>query len=455
MTEQTSFAPRSILLPAILQVDGQAPCFGAIASLSDQGLAFDFQSTPLTQQFVGQTAQLDFDLQDQHHSCKGLIVNIQGQRALLSMRCASPNVLVALQSVNRGNTPSLASRLTTLQVQQSCHTQFMDSMKAVVDTFYQLLSAPPQISLVPQDGEAAPPDRRPLQHLLIPRRPQITRLFTQAYPMHPELHLRFSNASSTSPTDPVDMEQVDDWIRRTTIAQQVVESIQPLPDEFSRHYSLLNSASKPDSHPYQLDAVLKVLADQIAPHKPGPNQLALCYTLMGQAFQKHAIEIYRAMLRILESAPSEPIHQPQHITSLTEWLKISAADSAASGASGNVTITGGGGNATTGAATPIQISKLAALLSRLTENLGELSERLPPTSSLPGIPFTGAPVPGLIARDRVFSHFLPAQAGLTDTGGLLQGNLAIMGSGQPLAASGTRSAAYPTWTMRPCRGCPP
>ena len=427
MTEQISCAPRSILLPAILQVDGQAPCFGAIASLSDQGLAFDFQSTPLTQQFVGQTAQLDFDLQGQHHSCKGLIVHIQGQRTLLSMRCASPNVLVALQSVNRGNTPSLASRLTTLQVQQACHTQFMDSMKAVVDTFYQLLSAPPQISLVPQDGETAPPDRLPLQYLLIPQRPQITRLLTQAYPMHPELHLRFSNASSTSPTDPVDMEQVDDWIRRTTIAQQVVESIQPLPDEFSRHYSLLNNASKPGSHPYQLDAVLKVLADQVAPHKLEPSQLALCYTLMGQAFQKHAIAIYQAMLRILESAPSESAHQPQHITSLAEWLKISAVDTAASDGSGNVA---------TDAATPIQINKLATLLSRLTENLGELSERLPPSSSLPGIPFTGAPVPGLIARDRVFNHFLPAQAGLTDAGGLLQGNLAVMGSGAAISGVG-------------------
>lgn len=427
MTKQTSFAPRSILLPAILQVDGQAPCFGAIASLSDQGLAFDFQSTPLTQQFVGQTAQLDFDLQGQHHSCKGLIVHIQGQRTLLSMRCSSPNVLAALQSVNRGNTPSLASRLTTLQFQQACHTQFMESMKAVVDTFYQLLSAPPQVSLVPQDGEAAPPDHRSLQHLLIPWRPQITRLFTQAYPMHPELHLRFSNASSTSPTDPVDMEQVDDWIRRTTIAQQVVESIQPLPDEFSRHYSLLNNASKPGSHPYQLDAVLKVLADQVAPHKPDPNQLALCYTLMAQAFQKHAIEIYQAMLRILESAPSESAHQPQKINSLAEWLKISAADSGAST---------GDGSAAADAATPIQINKLAALLGWLTESLGALSESLPSPSSLPGLPFSGAPVPGLIARDRVFSHFLPAQAGRTDTGELLQGNLAVVGSGAAISGVG-------------------
>ena len=62
---------------------------------------------------------------------------------------------------------------------------------------------------------------------------------------------------------------------------------------------------------------MKVLADQIAPHKLEPNQLALCYTLMGQAFQKHAIEIYQAMLRILEECAIRiRIHQPQHITSL-------------------------------------------------------------------------------------------------------------------------------------------
>ena len=136
MSEQATFAPRSILLPAVLQVEGWAPCFGTIASLTEQGLAFDFQNAPLSQQSVGLTAQLDFDLHAQHHSSKGLIVNIQGGRALLSLRSASMNILAALQSVNREGTPSLATRLSSLQVQQACHAQFMGSMKAVVDDFF-------------------------------------------------------------------------------------------------------------------------------------------------------------------------------------------------------------------------------------------------------------------------------------------------------------------------------
>lgn len=426
MTEPHSFAPRTVLLPAVLQVDGEAPCFGSIASLSSQGLAFDFQFTPLTQQFVGQTAQLDFDVQGQHHSCKGLIINIQSQRALLSMRNASATILAALQSVNRSNAPSLAARLTALQVQQACHAQFMAHMKAVVDVFYQLLSAPPPVSPVPQGGETAPPDRRPLLPILNLLRPQITRLFTQAYPMHPELQNRFSDASSSNSADPVDMERVDDWIRRTTIAQQVVESIQPLPDEFNRHYTQLNHASKPVDHPYQPAAVLNILATLIAPLGLDPNQRVLCYTLMGQAFQEHALEIYQAMLRVLEEAPSESTHQARQITSLAEWLKISAA---AAGAQGE------GENTPADATTSIQFTQLAALLGKLTDNLGELSDRLPP-STPSGTHATGTPVPALLARDRIFSHFLPAHAGLTDASGLFQGSLSNLGAGTPLSGVG-------------------
>ena len=299
-------------------------------------------------------------------------------------------------------------------------------MKAVVDTFYRLVSAPPQASLVPQAGEETPPDHRSLQHILIPQRPQITRLFTQAYPMHPELQTRFSDASSTHPIDLVDMAQVDDWIRRTTIAQQAVEPIQPLVAEFSLHYSVLNNASKQAAHPYQPDAVLKVLADMVAPLELEPNQRALCYTLMGQAFQTHAAEIYQALLRILQDAPSEFVHQPHQITSLEEWLKISAALPAAAGE---------GGGAVADMATSIQINQLAALLGRLTENLGDLSERLPP-SAPSGASSMGAPIPALMARDRIFSHFLPAQAGLADVSSLLQGNLAIQESGTVMGAVG-------------------
>lgn len=414
MTEQNPFTPRSVLLPAVLQIDGQAPCFGAIASLSSQGLAFDFQSTPLTNQFVGQTAQLDFDHQGQHFSFKSLIVHILGQRALLSTRNTSTRVLAALQSANQSNGPSLAASLTTLQVQHACHTQFMESMKAVVDTFYQLLSAPPQISLEPQDGEAVPSDHHPLLPILVSQRPKIIRLFTQAYPMHPELQNRFSDASSNNPTDSVDMARVDDWIRRTTIAQQVIESIQPLEAEFSHHYNQQNGAGKQITHPYEPDAVLHVLANLLVPIELDPNQRAQCYTLMGQAFQKHAGETYPAMLRILEDSSTQSVHQPYQITSLEEWLEISAAGERES--------------ADANGATSIQVNQLAVLLSRLTGNSGELNAGAPPCP-LSGAHTEGTPVKGLLARDRVLGHFLSTQTSLADGGGLLPGSPAALESG--------------------------
>ena len=68
VSETRALAPRSVFLPAVLQVEGLAPCFGTIANLSEQGLAFDFQGTPLAQPSVGEAARLDFDLQGQHYS---------------------------------------------------------------------------------------------------------------------------------------------------------------------------------------------------------------------------------------------------------------------------------------------------------------------------------------------------------------------------------------------------
>jgi EAL domain-containing protein (putative c-di-GMP-specific phosphodiesterase class I) len=427
--EQSAVALRPVLLPAVLQVEGQAPYFGTIAGLTDQGLAFDFQSSPLAQQSVGLTAQLDFDLQAGHHSCKGLIVHIQSGRALLSLRGASTNVLAALQSLRRDNAPSLATRLSALQVQQACHTQFMDNMKAVVDDFYLLLPDRIQSDINQQTDLNELSELGHLQNTLTPLRPQLTRQFTQAYPMYPALRTSYSDASSADPANlaRVGIEQVDDWIRRTTTAQKVVESIHPLPEEFNRHYGhLLSGPHKSHAHPYHPEAVLDVLADLLTPLGLGPNGRALCYETMGQAFQEHAIALYQALLRIVGDAPIESMPPPQHITNLQEWLKLSASGTSSESA---------GGNTGTGTAASARINELADLLGKLTENLGELSEHLPASASPHPDAYLSANmlVPGMLAHDRIFGRFLPATAGFTGTGGLLQGSMALL---QPSAGGG-------------------
>ena len=131
---------RPVLLPAVLQVEGEAPCFGTIASLTDQGLAFNCQSATLAPHSVGHTAKLDFDLQGQHHTSTGLIVHVQDKRVLLSLRDATAQVHAALLSISQDSVPSRATRLSTLQTQQACHDHFMHAMKDVLDTFYLLLA---------------------------------------------------------------------------------------------------------------------------------------------------------------------------------------------------------------------------------------------------------------------------------------------------------------------------
>lgn len=425
MTEEKTHAPRSLLLPAVLQLEGQAPCFGSIASLSDQGLAFDFQAAPLTRQAVGLVAQLDFDAQGQHYSCKGLIVNVQDRRVLLSLREESASILAALQSVNRDRSSSLA-RLSRLQVQQACHSQFMDGMKAVIDDFYRLVSKQTPISLVPHEGQEDAPPALDLQQLLNPLRPHLTRQFTEAYPMYPELRTRQSGSASAKGPEPVDMEKVDDWIRRTTISQQIVESAHPLPEEFDRHYTSLNKTGrKQAAHAYQPDAVLDLLADLIEPITLGPDDRARCYALMGQAFQKHAIPLYQGLLHIVAEAVSEPIHQPGQIANLDQWLHLSAAGPGEGGASVPLD-----------AATMDQFGKLATLVNRLTENLGELSERMPAGN----IPAAYVPahhlVPGLLARDRIFDRFLPDSVRHGGSDAVMQGQLALLEPGAGMPAVG-------------------
>jgi EAL domain-containing protein (putative c-di-GMP-specific phosphodiesterase class I) len=409
-----------MFLPAVLQVEGLAPCFGTIASLTEQGLAFDFQSAPLAQLSVGLTAKLDFDSQGQHHSCKGLIVHLQGGRALLSLRDASKTVLGALQSLNRNSDQPLANRLSSLQAQQTCHMQFMDSMKAVVKDFYQML---PGQTLAGVPGN---PASALLQRALEQLRPRLIHQFTQAYPMYPEL--RSGLAENGPAADAIDMERVDDWIRRTTIAQTVADAIGPLLADFSLHYNgLVDSTDKNNNHPFQPDAVLNVMGHLVTPLNLNPEGRVFCYELMGRAFEKHADPLYQAMLDIVADNQPAPTHHPQQVASLEEWLKLSIADAPAGGSRGGAS--GGGADGSAAPAAPT--SELAALLDRLTENLGELNARLPATASPTlGTRLAGDMlVPALLARDRIYGRFLPAHAGLIDAGGLLQAGPASLEAG--------------------------
>jgi len=423
VTEQTTFAPRSLLLPAVLQVEGQAPTFGTVSSLTNQGLAFDFQVPSLARFSVGRQARLDFDVQGRHHSCKGMIVHIQDRRVLLSLREVPASVLTALQFAYRDRTSHLATRLSTLQMQQACHAQFMDSMKAVVDDFYRLLHDQAMASLVQKDDPHDQAGLRRLQHALDPLRLQLIRQLTLAYPMYPEHQPVHDLALSSSQEDAVNMDRVDDWIRCTTVAQLAIEPVKPLFDHFNQHYGeRLNGERKPVDHPYQPDAVLNVLADLIDPLRLDANGRAFCYELMARAFQQHAAALYQDLLRIVADTPFESVPPPGQTTSLEEWLRKS--------------VTGGAsGNAPPDTAAMARIGELASLLEHLTENLDEFSQRLPGTIS----PLSEAAVPAgtlvasLLARDRIFSRFLPA-TGLTE-GELLPPYPAVPQTGGPSAAA--------------------
>lgn len=421
MPEQSAFASRTILLPGVLQIEGLAPCFGTIASLSEQGLAFDFQGSQLPPQSVGQAAQLDFDFQEQHHSCKGLVVHIQDRRVLLSLRGASTNVLAALPSAKHGRGPSLAARLSVLQTQQACHSQFMRHMGTVVNEFYRLLPELAQARLNQPDGFKDPSELVRLQNALNQQRPRLFRLLTQAYPMYPELRASPLSAARTGPDDPIDMGKVDDWILRTTIAQKFDESLGSLLDEFNRHYNaLLSSEGKKVNHPFQLDALLDLLADLFESFNPSLEGRGFCYELMGQAFQKNGVSLYQDLLETLGDTPNETFVHVEQGTSLEQWLSQAVARSAAGHDAEHPT-----SDVTNSA----RLSELTLLLNQLTENLGELNKRIPATDH--------EEAPGFQARDRIFSRFLPAAAPDTaDAISLLQGNLALLEHGTGSSAIG-------------------
>jgi EAL domain-containing protein (putative c-di-GMP-specific phosphodiesterase class I)/GGDEF domain-containing protein len=404
--EQPSFAPRPIQLPAVLQFAGEPPSFGTIASLSERGLTFDFLREPSHSPAAGSAVRLDFDWANRHHLCHCHILHQQGARVLLSLRDAPPHILAALYAVNREDAPPLAARLAILQTQQSCHTRFMDGMRAVVDSFYQSLRSPPRT--VPERQFEA------VKYTLQPLRARLTHQFTRAYPMYPELRESYSDRQRVAESENlelIDIERVDDWIRRSGIAHAVTEALQPLPVTFNWQYATLQKTSKQQAlHPYHAEAVLDVLADFINPLGLDADARALCYTHMAQAFSQHATALYDSMLQHLAQVLPEHAPDGESGGSLAQWLHATSESPPAPGASA------------------AQVEELARLVSRLTEHLGPL----PVASGADPIPVSGtpiAPVPGLLTRDRILSRFLPAQA------------LAAPTENEPIQLSLLRSAA--------------
>lgn len=403
MSEKPTYAPHLIQLPAVLQVAGQAPFFGTIASMSEQGLSFDFQTEAPTLHAVGSKAILYLEFNGHHHSSNCLLVHVHGTRALLSLREAPPALLAALHSVDRHNAPNLAASLSVLQRQHACHLRFMDGMKAVVDEFYLLL--PGEIE---QRGEQAASliERSALSGLqarLTELRPVLTRQLTQSFPMYPEQRTAYAKGTKADPSlGLVDMAEVDDWIRRTTIAQKVFDAITPLPHEFNRRYNaLFKSDQAQTAHPYLPDSILNHFGNLLAPLEFSADQRVLCYELMGQALQQEAGALYSSMMQALGESPSET-RRPGSETSLANWLKASVQEAGADE-----------GNGITASAA--QVSDLAALLERLTHNLDELGH-LPLDPALRPAHDAGARIPGLLARDRIVDRFLPARPAHTPEG---------------------------------------
>ena len=308
-----------------------------------------------------------------------------------------------------------------LQIQQTCHARFMHHMKAVVEDFYLLLPGRVQACLSTPNGLKDPSELTRLQTALNQHRPRFVRLLTQAYPMYPELRASPLSATPGGATDPVDMEKVDDWILRTAIAQNVSESLSALPDAFNRHYNtLLNSDSKKVDHPFQIGALLDLLADLIEPFKPSLDGRTFCYELMGQAFLKEGITLYQDLMQILGDTPDGSFAHGQQTTNLEQWLNLAVRGSAAGE---------NAGRPASGMPNSAQPNELALLLNQLSENLGELNERIP--ASIYG------EVLGLQARDRIFGRFLPASSPEpADPTSLLQGSLALLEHGSESSVIG-------------------
>ena len=393
------------MLPAVLQSAGDAPCFGTISGISGQGLIFNVQSDILCQLSVGQTAKLDFSIQNQHHSSAVLIVHVQGKQFLLSLRDGAAKVQAALLSAEPAKRTGLASQMSALQTQQTCHALFMKGMQSVIESFYRLL--PEEITRQKQTGK---PENQTTLARLIPLfdqlRPLVVRNFTAAYPMYPTQLESPLHAASTSQADTIDMAQVDEWITRTTLAQEITLSLDPLPKTFSFAYRNILGGD----HPYHPDAVLQVMAKLIAPAQLGLDASKLCYAVLGQAFQKQALSLYENMLSVVQDSPPEQTVFPRQHISLGQWLSQSADANNLSSASAS----------SSSSVNAEQVNELATLIDKLTQHLDHVSES---PSNLASDQHTQHAIselliPRLLARDRVFSRFVsgnPTVGGLSET----------------------------------------
>lgn len=134
----------------------------------------------------------------------------------------------------------------------------MEGMRAVIEVFYQRL--PEDIGQY-ADQALSPTTRAALAKLntrLNEQRDRIVQQFRLAYPMYPEQRASYAGTRKAEASmDRVDVEQIDDSIRRTIVAQRIDEALAPLPHEFNRHYNaLLKNDYTEVAHPYRLESVL-------------------------------------------------------------------------------------------------------------------------------------------------------------------------------------------------------
>lgn len=392
MTAAPDLSPHTIQLPAVLQAGGQPPGFGILASITDQGLVFDFHAGMPRAPLVGSKALLDVNVLGQHYAFPVLFVHVAGSRALLSLRDAPPSALAALAAATRANAPPLAASLAILQRQHACHVRFMAGMHAVVDAFYQRL--PEELARL-GDQVLSPAARARLDDLpsrLNSQREAIVQQFCHAYPMYPEQRASYAGARKVETSlDLVDTEQVDDWIRRTAIAQRIDDALAPLPHEFNRHYNaLLKNDYTEVAHPYRLESVLNVLADFIASLGIDADLRLPCYTAMGHAFETHAAALYPALIQVLGVEP-DALQVPAAGMDLAAWLRAASLPRQDSSESP--------------VATPpaaAQIEETGALLQRLALALG--------TASGPHAAEAPPAIPAFAAHSRILARFLPQEA---------------------------------------------
>ena len=426
---------------------------------------FDCLSTPIPADVLGKTARIEFSLSGRHHIASGRILHIQGLRAIVAHNTLKPELHEALVEADRSRQPDHAARNLSLQAQEACHARFMDGMKRVVDSFYQRLVAA-------EPAEHTNIRLPTIKDMLGRLRIQLTHQLTHVYPAFPVQEDAY--ADSTDELALVDLSQVDNWIRRSTLVQNLSEPYRQSANQFSLNYArLLQKPGREVTHPYQLEPVLNILDEVLAPYDLDANEQAFCTHIMGEAFGEHASWLYQQLLQIVGEHPnpseetgarshdpaSAPPVAPSSV-SLEQWLR--SARHAAGTLDNDRPQSGMSGYAEPA---PYHTDQLTTLLTRLTENLSSLTSHLPAAAYFPAGATSGSNsiavtgylpsgaaygnavqggmstlVPGLIARDRVFSHFLPEMAGSFGTVPPSAGDT-VSAYAQPASASGEDQTA--------------